>query len=115
MGVYTTYQDADRGYVSVGFPVPQGSFTATLLPRSAPGGGLVLTISSALPHPGHYLAAIDPDTADLTVLAVQGFGERLAVRVQDGALRTEHAFTLLGLPFLVLHYRIHRKPATGAE
>ena len=23
----------DRGYVSVGFPVPQGSFTATLLPR----------------------------------------------------------------------------------
>jgi hypothetical protein len=115
VGIYTTYRDADRGYVSVGFPVPQGSFTATLLPRSRPGGGLVLTSNSDLPHPGHYLAAIDPETADLTVLAVHGFGERLDVYVQDGQLRAEHAFTLFGFPFLVLHYRMHRKPPAGAE
>uniref|UniRef100_UPI003B3BA98A hypothetical protein n=1 Tax=Nakamurella sp. TaxID=1869182 RepID=UPI003B3BA98A len=110
VGVYTTYRDADRGYVSVGFPVPQGSFTATLLPRARPGGGLILTSRSDLPHPGHYLAAIDPAGGELTVLAVHGFGERLDVRVQDGRLRAEHAFTLFGLPFLVLHYRIDRKP-----
>ena len=115
VGIYTTYRDTDRGYVSVGFPVPQGSFTATLLPRARPGGGLILTSSSDLPHPGHYLAAIDPDTADLTVLAVHGFGERLDVYVQDGRLRAEHAFTLFGFPFLVLHYRMVRKPAAGAE
>ena len=120
VGIYTTYRDADRGYVSVGFPVPQGSFTATLLPRARPGGGLILTSSSDLPHPGHYLSVIepdgaDPDGADLTVLAVHGFGERLDVYVQDGRLRAEHAFTLFGFPFLVLHYRMVRKPAAGAE
>ncbi len=115
VGIYTTYRDADRGYVSVGFPVPQGSFTATLLPRSRAGGGLVLTSGSDLPHPGHYLTAIDPETADLTVLAVHGFGERLDVYVQDGHLRAEHAFALFGIPFLVLHYRMHRKPPADPE
>jgi hypothetical protein len=29
-------------------------------------------------------------------------------------LRAEHAFSVFGLPFLVLHYRIHRKPASPA-
>lgn len=115
VGIYTTYRDADRGYVSVGFPVPQGSFTATLLPRARPGGGLILTSSSDLPHPGHYLAAIDPETADLTVLAVHGFGERLDVYVENGQLRAEHAFSLFGIPFLVLDYRMHRKPSAGRE
>ena len=40
VGIYTTYRHEGRGYVSVGFPVPQGSFTATLAPRARPGGGL---------------------------------------------------------------------------
>ena len=40
VGIYTTYRHDDRGYVSVGFPVPQASFTATLAPRARPGGGL---------------------------------------------------------------------------
>src|SRR5215469_3119900 len=114
VGIYTTYRHVDRGYVSVGFPVPQGSFTATLLPRARPGGGLVLTSRSDDDQPGHYLAYIDPDTRDLTVLAVHGFAEQLDVYVQDGELRAEHAFSVFGLPFLVLHYRIHRKPAGPA-
>ena len=49
------------------------------------------------------------------MLAVPGFGERLDVHVSDGQLQVEHAFTLFGRPFLVLHYRMHRKPAAGAE
>jgi hypothetical protein len=32
VGIYTTYGHHDHGYVSVGFPLPQASFTATLLP-----------------------------------------------------------------------------------
>jgi hypothetical protein len=28
----------------------------------------------------------------------------------DGHLVAEHAFSVFGLPFLVLHYRMHRKP-----
>ena len=39
VGIYTTYRHHDRGYVSVGFPLPQASFTATLLPHSYPDGG----------------------------------------------------------------------------
>ena len=114
VGIYTTYRHGGRGYVSVGFPLPQASFTATLLPQARPGGGLVLTSRGDTDQPGHYLAYIDPASRDLTVLAVHGFAERLDVYVQDDQLRAEHAFSVFGFPFLVLHYRMHRKPAPGA-
>jgi hypothetical protein len=109
VGIYTTYRHDGRGYVSVGFPLPQASFTATLVPRSRPGGGLVLTSRSDLDHPGHYLTYVDPATRELTALVVRGFAEQLDVYVHDGELRAEHAFWVFGLPFLVLHYRIHPK------
>jgi hypothetical protein len=109
VGIYTTYRDADRGYVSVGFPLPQSSFTATLVPRARPGGGLVLTSRSDLRHPGHYLTFIDPESRELTTLAVPGFSEELDVYVAAGSLRAEHAFWVFGFPFLVLHYDIRRK------
>ena len=116
VGIYTTYRDADRGYVSVGFPVPHGSFTATLLPRARQGGGLVLTSRSELAHPGHYLAYIDPESRELTAVAVHGFAEQLDVYVDGEQLAAEHAFWVFGFPFLVLHYRMSRKasPAPGS-
>jgi hypothetical protein len=45
-------------------------------------------------------------------MAVRGFAERLEVYVEAGSgeLRAEHSFWVFGLPFLVLHYRMHRKP-----
>ncbi|MBV9207609.1 MAG: hypothetical protein JO037_19915, partial [Actinobacteria bacterium] len=110
VGIYTTYRHEDRGYVSVGFPLPQASFTATLLPQGRPGGGLVLDSRSDLDQPGHYLTYIDAETAELTTAAVRGFAERLEVYVDAGELRAEHAFWVFGFPFLVLHYRMHRKP-----
>ena len=109
IGIYTTYRDEERGYVSVGFPLPQASFTATLAPRARPGGGLILTSRSELKHPGHYLTYIDPETRELTTAAVQGFAEKLDVYLEDGELRAEHAFCVFGFPFMVLHYRMHRK------
>ena len=111
VGIYTTYRHEDRGYVSVGFPLPQASFTATLLPQARVGGGLVLTSRSTLEHPGHYLTYIDAATGDLTALAVHGFAEQLDVYVENDELRAEHAFSVFGLPFLVLRYTMHRKPA----
>jgi hypothetical protein len=110
VGIYTTYRHDGRGYVSVGFPLPQASFTATLLPRALLGGRLVLTSRSDLDQPGHYLTYIDPTTRDLTALEVNGFAEQLDVYVENDELRAEHAFWVFGFPFLVLHYRIHRKP-----
>jgi len=115
VGIYTTYRHEGRGYVSVGFPLPQASFTATLAPRSRPGGGLVLSSRSDLDQPGHYLTYIDPATRELTALAVHGFAEELDVYVQDDELRAEHAFWVFGLPFLVLHYRIRRKADFAAD
>ena len=109
VGIYTTYRRHGRGYVSVGFPLPQASFTATLSPRARPGGGLVLTSRSELDQPGHYLTYIDPESAELTALSVPGFDEQLDVYVRDGALRAEHAFWVFGFAFLVLHYEISRK------
>jgi hypothetical protein len=110
VGIYTTYRHAGRGYVSVGFPLPQASFTATLAPSARPGGGLVLDSRSELDQPGHYLTAIDAGTGELTTAAVRGFAERLDVYAcEAGELRAEHAFWMFGFPFLVLHYRIRRK------
>src|SRR3954468_19585215 len=115
VGIYTTYRDADRGYVSVGFPVPQANFTATLLPQAGPNGGLVLTSHTDLRDPGHYLTYVDPESRRLTALAVRGFGEQLDVRVEGGELTADHAFDLFGTPFLVLRYRIRRKPDQDHE
>ena len=123
VGIYTTYRHEGRGYVSVGFPLPQASFTATLLPHARPGAGngpgtgtgpgngqgLVLDSRSELDQPGHYLTYIDNQSAELTTVAVKGFAERLDVYVEAGELRAEHAFWVFGFPFLVLHYRMHRK------
>jgi hypothetical protein len=114
VGIYTTYRHGDQGYVSVGFPLPSASFTATLAPRArADGHGLVLSSEGEGSHPGHYLTYIDAASGSLTALRVGGFAEHLDVFVDDaGDLRATHAFSLFGLAFLVLDYRITRKTAT---
>ena len=91
--------------------MPEGSFTATLLPRSRPDRGLTLTSRVDDGQAGHYLTYVDTAADELTALAVHGFEEQLDVFVEDGVLRAEHAFWLFGFPFLTLHYRITRKPA----
>jgi hypothetical protein len=111
LGIYTTYTHGDYGYVSVGFPVPEGSFTATLLPRARPDRGLRMTSRVHDGQAGHYLTYIDAAADELTALAVHGFEEQLDVFVDNGTLRAEHAFWVFGFPFLTLHYRIERKPA----
>ena len=62
VGIYTTYRREGHGYVSVGFPLPHASFTATLAPQLRPDGGLILTSRSELNQPGHYLTYVDPET-----------------------------------------------------
>ena len=36
VGIYTSFSHEDRGYVSVGFPIPSANFTATLLAPATP-------------------------------------------------------------------------------
>jgi hypothetical protein len=109
VGIYTTYRQGGAGYVSVGFPLPQASFTATLVPAGFGDGGLALDSRSPDGQAGHYLAYVDPSNGELTALAVHGFAERLEVVVEGGELAAVHNFWVFGLPFLTLHYRIRRR------
>jgi hypothetical protein len=109
VGIYTTYRRGERGYVSVGFPVPQASFTATLAPSAFGAGGLALDSRAADGQAGHYLTYVDRATGALTAAAVHGFAERLEVFPTDGGIGAEHSFWVFGLPFLTLRYTIRPK------
>jgi hypothetical protein len=108
VGIYTTFRHDDRGYVSVGFPIPGANFTATLLPRNAGERAFLLTSRTGLPFPGHYLSSVDGDRDALTVLKLLSFEEEIFVFVEDGELRTDHSFSLAGQRFLTLRYFIER-------
>jgi hypothetical protein len=108
VGIYTSFRHQDRGYVSVGFPIPSANFTATLLPRNEGEHDFVLTSRTELEFPGHYLSSVDSERDALTVLKLLYFQERIFVHVVDGELRTDHSFYLAGQRFLTLHYEIER-------
>ena len=106
VGIYTSFRHEDRGYVSVGFPIPSSNFTATLQPHNVDGDGLLLTSRIELPFPGHYLSAVEDGA--LTSLKLLAFHEQIHVYVDAGELKTEHSFSLAGQRFLTLHYSIER-------
>jgi len=108
VGIYTSFRHEDRGYVSVGFPIPSANFTATLLPCNAGEHDLLLTSRSELPFPGHYLSSVDSERDALTVLKLLYFEEQIFVYVAGGELKTDHSFHLAGQRFLTLHYEIER-------
>jgi hypothetical protein len=114
VGIYTTFRHEDRGYVSVGFPVPSANFTATLLPRNAGEHDFLLTSRTDLPFPGHYLSSVDSERDALTVLKLLYFHEQIFVYVTDGELKTDHSFALAGQLFLTLHYEIERLGVASA-
>ncbi len=108
VGIYTSFRHEDRGYVSVGFPIPSANFTATLEPRNSGEHDLLLTSRSELAFPGHYLSSIDSERDALTVLKLLSFQEEISVFVTDDELKTDHSFYLGGQRFLTLHYEIER-------
>jgi hypothetical protein len=108
VGIYTSFRHEDRGYVSVGFPIPSANFTATLLPRNEGQHDFVLTSQTDLPFPGHYLSSVDSERDALTVIKLLYFNERIHVYVSDGELKTDHSFSLAGQRFLTLRYEIER-------
>ena len=114
VGIYTSFRHDDRGYVSVGFPIPGSNFTATLLPHNAGEHDFVLSSRSELPFPGHYLSSVDSERDALTVLKLLYFQEQIFVYVADGELKTDHSFYLAGQRFLTLHYEIERLAKAAA-
>jgi hypothetical protein len=114
VGIYTSFRHEDRGYVSVGFPIPSANFTATLEPRNTGEHDLLLTSRSELAFPGHYLSSVDSERDALTVLKLLSFEEEIYVFVTDGTLKTDHSFYLAGQRFLTLHYEIERLVVASA-
>jgi hypothetical protein len=114
VGIYTSFRHENRGYVSVGFPIPSANFTATLLPRNAGQHDFLLTSRTELAFPGHYLSSVDSERDALTVLKLLYFHELIFVYLADGELRTDHSFYLAGQRFLTLHYEIERLPVAPA-
>jgi hypothetical protein len=107
VGIYTTFQHENVGYVSVGFPLPDSNFTATLLPYNHEGSHFLLkSRNTGYPYPGHYLTA--RENGNLTVLKLPTFDEEIMVYVENGELKTDHRFYLAGLNFLTLYYSIER-------
>jgi hypothetical protein len=114
VGIYTSFRHQDRGYVSVGFPIPSANFTATLLPFNTGEHDFLLTSRTELAFPGHYLSSVDSERDALTVLKLLYFQELIFVYVTDDELRTDHSFYLAGQRFLTLHYEIERLAAARA-
>jgi hypothetical protein len=114
VGIYTSFRHEDRGFVSVGFPIPSANFTVTLEPRNTGEHDLLLTSRSELAFPGHYLSSVDSERDALTVLKLLYFQEEIFVFVADGELRTDHSFYLAGQRFLALHYEIERLAGESA-
>src|SRR3954447_22468686 len=114
VGIYTTFRHEDRGYVSVGFPIPSANFTATLEPRNDGEHDLVLTSRSRLAFPGHYLSSVDSERDALTVLKLLSFEEEIHVFLADGDLKTDHSFALAGQRFLTLRYAMERLSSQDA-
>ena len=115
VGIYTSFRHQDRGYVSVGFPIPGSNFTATLVPSNVGERDFLLTSRSELPFAGHYLSSVDSERDALTVLKLLYFQEQILVTVAGGELWTEHSFYLAGQRFLTLHYEIERLAAKLAS
>ncbi len=107
VGIYTTFRHEEIGYVSVGFPLPESNFTATLLPYNHNRNHFLLTTrNTGLNYPGHYLST--NEDGELTVLALPSFNEEIEVYLVDGHLRTDHRFYLGDQLFLTLLYTIER-------
>jgi hypothetical protein len=112
VGIYTIVRHEGIGYVSVGFPLPEANFTATLLPFNSRESGLLLKTGGTGAHfPGHYFSDVDEEQGTLTTVKMPTMDEEIDVFVQDGQLKTEHRFYLSGWLFLTLHYAIERKEA----
>jgi hypothetical protein len=94
--------------VKVVFPLPNGSATVLLRPSVEADGSLLLDSSGdCFGDAGFYFVVAGE--RDAWARHVRSFRECIHVYLDDdGALRTDHVFTLFGVAVLRLHYRLTR-------
>jgi hypothetical protein len=97
----------DAPCVKVVFPLPNGNATVILRPSVEPGGGLLLSSSGErFGDPGFYFV-VSAGAGNVSVRHIRAFRESIYVYVDaQQELRTDHVFTLWGITFLKLHYRL---------
>lgn len=110
-GFYTPfYLPKQNGHVvKTIFPLPKGYVCVLLRPQNVPGGGFkLISDGSKIGEPGYY-RILDKDEQHIKVKIVP-MSESLELYVtEDGELRCDHWFHLMGMKLLHLHYKITRK------
>jgi len=97
--------------IRVAFPLPNGNAIVFLRPRGDAHGALSLVSDGArFGDPGFYFT-VTAGPGEVWVRYVRSMKERLTLRVDDDAIAATHRFTVFGLPFLELRYRIVRGSA----
>jgi hypothetical protein len=96
VGIYTSFRHEDRGYVSVGFPIPSANFTATLLPRNVGDARLRADVRArtCASRPLPELRRRRPRRPDRAEAALVPRADH-RVRHRDG-LQRDHSFSLAG-------------------
>lgn len=98
----------DGPCIKVVFPLPNGNAIVLLRPRVEPDGGLALVSDGRrLGEPGFYFTVAATD-GGVWVRYVRTMKEQLRLRVEADAIVGTHRFTVFGLPFVELSYRISR-------
>jgi len=108
-GLYSTAVPPNYGRpcVKVTFPVRRGSAAVVLRPEAQADGSLrLIAEGKGFGDPGFYrIVSTGPERWSVRYLP--GLHENFYVYApQDGTLRTEHKIHILGMPVLILHYKM---------
>ena len=104
----------ERPCVKVVFPLPNGNAQIFLRPDAAEDGSLTVTSSGrTFGDPGFYFTVHRRERA--WARYVRTMRESIRVFADGADVRADHVMWLWGATFLRLHYRLRRKPGTGAR
>lgn len=113
-GAYSTCRVPNyRGEcVKVVFPLPNGNAMVIMRPLAhADGSFSVLSHGERFGDPGFYFTVHSTRGVHARYLASLTEGIRVYLAEED-TVRADHVFSLWGLTFLKLHYRLKKKPAS---
>jgi len=93
--------------VKVVFPMPNGNATVVLRPSLGEGRSLELSSAGSSFRDAGFFRLLELPGDRLRVWRIRSLKEHFRVYVDEtGTLRCDHRIRFLGLPVLLLHYRI---------
>lgn len=102
--------------VKVSFPLPLGSSTVFLKPQNGVDGNFKLESSGKGFGDSGYYRMVRTAAGKIRVRYLRTLKEHFHVfEDSDGTLRTDHHVRFLGMPVLVLHYKIYKKKTANEK